>query len=242
MTQTASKRFQDSKVELESFIGIGLYTVPDASRLTGISPGRIKRWLSGYEYKSSGRTRFSPALWQPQVPKIDGQMALGFLDLIEIQFVDAFRKRGVPWKLLRLAAERAREIFKNKHPFATQRFLTDGIGIFANIQRETGEKLLLDFSRNQYAIEEVISRSLIDAIEFDGGWARRWWPLGRKRQIVIDPKRAFGQPIVVKRGVPTVVLADAYRVERSLERVSAWFVVDESAVRDAVEYEQNLAA
>ncbi len=83
---------------------------------------------------------------------------------------------------------------------------------------------------------------MVAAIDFDKNQAERWWPLGRRKQVVIDPKRSFGQPIVNEGGVPTVVLADAYRAERSIKRVVAWFDVGKAAVRDAVEYERKLAA
>ncbi len=53
-------------------------------------------------------------------------LALGFLDLIEIRFVDAFRRVGVSWATLRRANERAQEMFGGSHPFCTNRFVTDG--------------------------------------------------------------------------------------------------------------------
>jgi hypothetical protein len=33
------------------FLGIGLYTVAEAARLTCISQGRLRRWLRGYTYR-----------------------------------------------------------------------------------------------------------------------------------------------------------------------------------------------
>lgn len=235
-------RSQKATAAFETLLGVGLYTVPEASRLTGISQDRIRRWLRGYEFESSGQTRYSPPLWTPQIPQLDGRLGLAFLDLIEVQFVHAFRVHGVKWKTLRLAAWRARQIFNHHHPFATKRFLTDGHSIFAELHHETHEKSLLDLAQNQFAITQVISPSLIAAIDFDEDQAERWWPLGRRKQVVIDPKRSFGQPIVNEGGVPTVVLADAYRAERSIKRVVAWFDVGKAAVRDAVEYERKLAA
>lgn len=237
-------RSQKATAAFETLIGVGLYTVPEASRLTGVSQGRIRRWLLGYKFESSGKTRHSPALWTPQLPKIDGRLGLGFLDLIEVQFIDALRDHSVSWKTIRIAAQRARELFDHDHPFATRRFLfrTDGRKIFADLYREKREKSLLDLSANQFAFERIMGPSLVAAIDFDENQAERWWPLGRHKQVVIDPKRSFGQPIVNEGGVPTVVLADAYRAERSIKRVVAWFDIGKAAVRDAVEYERKLAA
>ncbi|HYV29140.1 MAG TPA: hypothetical protein VFA77_16520 [Candidatus Eisenbacteria bacterium] len=42
----------------------GIYTVRDAARLTGVSTGRIRRWLRGYRYRSRKKAYASPPLWQ----------------------------------------------------------------------------------------------------------------------------------------------------------------------------------
>ena len=43
----------------------------------------------------AGEDRASyPPVWQRQLPDIDGTLGLGFLDLMEARFVDAFRKAG----------------------------------------------------------------------------------------------------------------------------------------------------
>ncbi len=42
-------------------------------------------------------------------------------------------------------------------------------------------------------------------LEFSGSDIT-WWPLGKERHIVVDPKRNFGQPSAARSGVPTGVL------------------------------------
>jgi hypothetical protein len=44
------------------------------------------------------------------------------------------------------------------------------------------------------------------------------------------------------RSVPTVILARAMKVERSVERVSRWYDVPIATVRAALEYEHQIAA
>jgi hypothetical protein len=70
------------------------YTVPEAVRLSGIPQVRLRRWLRGYTYATGEGRAASPSLWQRQLPHIDGTLGLGFLDLMEVRFVDAFRKAG----------------------------------------------------------------------------------------------------------------------------------------------------
>jgi hypothetical protein len=118
---------------------------------------------------------------------------------MEARFVDAFRNAAVPWRVIRLCTERARALYGADHPFATQRFRTDGRTIFAEIARRAGEAIL-DLARSQLAFARVICQSLYARYRLRG-WRHpaRWWPLGRQTPIVLDPARSFGQPIVRAR-------------------------------------------
>ena len=226
-----------------SFIGVGIYSVPEAARLSGVSTGRIRRWLPGYTYEYRGTARASAPVWQRQLPTMDDKLALGFQDLLEVRMVDAFRKRGVTWPTLRAAAENLQKLFGVTHPFSSRRFLSDGRSVFAEISDESGGSALLDIVRTQYAFVQVLG-PLLQGVQFDQyDQASRWWPLGLKRRVVIDPARSFGQPIVSKEGVPTSLIAQAYRAARqSTAAVAQWYDLDARSVRDAVEFEQKLAA
>ena len=59
---------------------------------------------------------------------------------------------------------------------------------------------------------------------------------------MIDPERGFGAPIVARSGVPTKVLADAVKTEGSVDFVAKWYEVTPREVRDAVKFEDQLAA
>ncbi|MGH7120498.1 MAG: DUF433 domain-containing protein [Acetobacteraceae bacterium] len=229
-------------------IGIGLYTVPEAARLTGIPQARLRRWLRGYTYAAGeGRAAASQPVWQRQLPEIDGTLGLGFLDLMEARFIDAFRKAGVPWRVIRLGAERAREIGGADHPFSSQRFRTDGRTIFTEIVDQAREPQLLDLVKSQFAFARVIGPSLYAGIEFSnrdpepGEGPVRWWPLGRQTPVVIDPARNFGTPIISTGGIPTAVLADAVAAEGSVAKVARLFRLSPRSVDAALRFEQRLS-
>jgi uncharacterized protein (DUF433 family) len=225
-----------------AYFNTGIYTLRDAARLTDVSAGRIRRWLRGYRYRSRKRTYASPPLWHGQWEPIGHSLALGFLDLIEIRFVDAFLKAGVTWATLRQARERAEEMFKVSHPFCTNRFVTDGREIFVELHRETGEPSLIEIVQRQAVFGQII-KPFLKELEFaeDSGLVR-WWPLGETRLVVLDPTRNFGRPIVARHGVPTEVLAKAMKAADSVAEVARWYEVPEQEIHDAVEFEQRLAA
>jgi uncharacterized protein (DUF433 family) len=225
-----------------SYFNTSIYTVRDAARLTGVSTGRIRRWLRGYHYRSRKKEYASPPLWQGQWKPIAKSLALGFLDLIEIRLVDAFAKAGVSWITLRQAREHAEEIFGVSHPFCTNRFVTDGREIFVELHRETGEPSLIEIVRRQAVFTQII-KPFLKELEFaDGADLVRWWPLGEKRVVVLDPTRNFGRPIVARYGMPTEVPASAAKAAGSVAEVSRWYEVPEQEIEEAIEFEQRLAA
>src|SRR3546814_15438946 len=62
-----------------------------------------------------------------------------------------------------------------------------------------------------------VCSSDLKGIEFSPNDAPvRWWPMGKRSHIVIDPLRAFGQPITNGEGVPTTILAEAVVAEGSV--------------------------
>lgn len=220
-------------------IGVGLYTVPEAARLTHVPPAKIRGWINGYGGRDSSR---SPIIHR-QVPTIAGKPALGFLDLIEVRFVNWLVGYGVSWQTIRVAAERARGALGHEHPFALAKFHTDGKHVFLETQEETDDRKLLDLVKNNFAMYDVLEQSFRDGIAFDHeGVATAWRPIEGDHAIVLDPARSFGRPIDENSGVPTATLADAYTAEGSYERVASWYDVPPEAVRRAVRYEMRLSA
>lgn len=72
-------------VAMSNLVGTGIYTLPDAARLSKVSSRRIRYWLQRAE--SEGSTRGLPRLWTGQHRPIADKMVLGFLDLQEVRFV-----------------------------------------------------------------------------------------------------------------------------------------------------------
>lgn len=101
--------------------------------------------------------------------------------------------------------------------------------------------MLLELIRSQYGFRRLLEPSLKN-LEFNADHAIRWWPLSRQRSVVLDPARHFGQPIVHSASVPTHALARAVETEGSITRAARTFEVRQDEVRDAVAFEQRIAA
>jgi uncharacterized protein (DUF433 family) len=223
-----------------TLLGRGIYSVPDVARLTQIEPGTLHRWLRGYHFTHQGAKVFSGRVIFGEIEPIHDSFAMSFLDLQEARCLQEFRKRHIGWKRLREVHEKARLALDTDHPFSTGQFKTVGRDIVRDFADEHGDHVLLDVARDQTAFREFLEPYL-RGLKFIGDFPALWFPLENSRRVVVDPKRAFGHPVVSKRGVPTLVLSRSYKAEKSYERVARWYEVDVPSVRDAVEYENQLA-
>jgi uncharacterized protein (DUF433 family) len=222
-------------------LGTGFYTVPEAARLIRLPARTISRWLGGYAFTSGGRPGRMPPLWTPELPANDHHLELGFRDLIELRFVQAFVRENVDLRVIRRCLEAAREAVQDSRPFSTRRFKTDGRTIFLESLKSDGESEVIDLARGQYVIRAVLEQTFRD-LDIEGDIVVRWRPFQGRDSIVIDPRRAFGQPIAAISGVPTVALAEAVTAEGSTERVARQYEVPVAVVRDAVRFEASLQA
>ena len=64
-------------------LGVGFYSRAEARRLLRVPHETLRRWVMGYTFKErSGRSEHQTALIPPSLPRLDGQVALSFVDLI----------------------------------------------------------------------------------------------------------------------------------------------------------------
>ena len=221
----------------DDWLGLGLYTAAEASRLLHLPVAKVRRWLGGYR----GAERDYAPLWTPQLPRLDDQLGLGFLDLMQVRVVArVIKETDISLQKLRLALALARDLVHHAHPLTTARFRTDGRRFFVEIGRETDTPQLYDVLGKQYGFHRIIEPSFKD-VDLDVE-ITRWWPLGKQRSVVLDPQRSFGAPITSKSGIPTAALAQAAERHGSPREAARWYPpATEREVRDAVAFERRLA-
>ena len=222
-------------------LGRGFYGIAEAARLVKLEESRVRRWTKGYRAPKSRH-------WMPPLVGFDGvsrqpASSLSFADLIKIRHLEHFIVKGVSIRYLRAVVESARIQLNTSHPFGTHRFVTDGRSILRDVSKEFNYAALENIITSQLESEKFIESMLKGELDFDDqDVATRWWPLTKKRDVVIDPQRRFGAPISHKAGIPTSILARAYRAEGSFRAVASWHSLPWQSVRDAVVFENKLAA
>ena len=218
----------------------GFYTIHEAARLLNMqNAGVIGAWLKGRG--SHGR----PVIRRQYQP-INGAQELGFLDLIEVRFIEHFRKQGYSLQSLRRAAETARDELSCEHPFALYgaKFVARRKDIFLAVAKEESDTKLLNLVTKQFAMYVVLENLLSQGLHFDptSGLALRWRPREKEfPRVVVDPRIAFGQPILEPVRVTTDAIFSMWKAEDGrYDAVSSWFEIEESLAKEAVEFELAL--
>ncbi len=224
-----------------------MYPLARAARLVGADMRNVRRWLRGYSWKYGDERHESGPLWPLQFADdadLGSEQVFGFRDLLELRTVARFIEKGVSLKVIRSTIEVARE-YLGDYPLHSRRFVTDGRKIFLEaVERIGDDPKLLDVRGRQFAMEAVIRPSLIEGIEYsDDSQVLRWYPIPKRRLIVLDPGVQFGEPIIASAGVPTDTLAAAYFAEgKDAGMVARLYQVTRQAVNAAVAFEKQLAA
>ena len=229
-----------------SFLDVPMYPAALAGRFVKLSPGRVRRWLQGYEYAYEiGKDR-TPCL-RHKDPIVCREQPIetsyaSFLDLIDLLFVKQFLKYGLSLQRIRKALTEAQKLIGGHH-FAQRTFFTNGRSIYIKV-KEQGNAILELLSGGQWVIAPIIEE-LSHQIEFDkpSGFAQRWYPLGKKYPIVIDPAISFGQPSIIGRGISTFNVYDFFIAENEkIDSVTTWFKINKKEAGAAVEFERWLIA
>ncbi len=203
---------------------LGMYTVSEIQRLTGVHYNALYYWIRGY---TRNDIKVAQPVILPQYDILEDKYLLGFYNLIEIRIVKKLRELGVSLDAIRTANKKAQDYFKIPHPFASEKIKikTDMRSIFVDAGEEEEDNILLNLVSDEYNMGTIIKTYLRDIDVNAEKMASKWWPLSKEKTIVLDPNFNNGKPIVAKHLVPTEVLYNVYQAEGANED-AAEFVAD----------------
>jgi uncharacterized protein (DUF433 family) len=207
-----------------------LYTFGETDRIVRVSPGTSRRWLKGYHFWYQGERHEMP----PITLTTEAKEAATFVDLMEVAAIGELRKRGFSFRRIRRINAYCRLYLKKPRPLVTQQFKVAGRDIFLDADFD----ILVDVGREagMLAWREVLEPFLKD-VEYENDLARRWWPLGRERMVVVDPGRGFGLPVVEGTGVRTEIIAERHRAGDSTDQIAYDFDVTPEQIKGALRWE-----
>jgi uncharacterized protein (DUF433 family) len=209
------------------------YAYAEADRIAGVSRGTSKRWLKGYQYPGpEGTTVWRPSVSTGQLPA-DYEPGVSFLELIEIAAIGRLKDAGLALQQVRRVVDACREILRSQRPLAELRFKTDGREVFV-----AADGALLDVGprKRRLAWDEVLG-PFLTTVEYEAGLARRWWPLGPERAVLVDPDYGFGLPVVAGSGVRTEIVWEQFHAGQDFEVIASDFGLTLEQVQDAIRFE-----
>jgi uncharacterized protein (DUF433 family) len=151
------------------------------------------------------------------------------------------RKHRVALANVRSAIDHLRSQCGIDHPLADARFKTDGLSLFIEILGDLVNVSL----RGQTAIREVMEAHLERVEHDETGLASRLFPFTRygatkieqPRTVMIDPRIAFGRPVLTGTGIPTAVLADRYKAGESMQDLASDYECGRDLIEEAIRCE-----
>jgi uncharacterized protein (DUF433 family) len=213
------------------------YTIAETTRLTGLSRGRVSRYLRGYRYEGG---ELDPVISR-SIPAESTYAS--FLNLIDLLFVKKFLESGFSLQLIRKALDDARVHLGTPH-FARSTFFTSIKDIVLQLPDSSDMVTLL--TGGQMAMSIVIDE-FYEKLDFEKitnfKFVRRWYPRGKEGYIVIDPTISYGRPTIKGSGIATENIFDLYLGEnKRVEPVKSWFQIPGHHIEAAVNFETSLAA
>jgi uncharacterized protein (DUF433 family) len=215
------------------------YTVSEAAHYLYVPVATLRSWVVGRMYPVSGGARqFEPLISVPEgKPRL-----LSFTNLVEAHVLAAIRrKHGVTLPNVRSAMDHLNTQYGIDHPLVDVRFKTDGLSLFVE---RLGELVNVSMG-GQTAIREVMEAHLARVEHDDKGLAARLFPFTRfgaadvdqPRTVMIDPRIAFGRPVLAGTGIPTAVLADRYKAGESMQELATDYDCNRSLIEEAIRCE-----
>ena len=247
--KTMDDYYQLSKTEIYGVLNAPSYTLADASRLCGISKGRVSRWLRGYEYNYFYNGESRNGSQESVINRINDEKStyVSFLELIDLLFVKRFLERGFTLQRIRVLFSDARNYLDSPH-FASSHFILNGMKVFLGQKKISSEatELIALLTGGQLAFSEIVE-PIGEKIDFEDitgySLATRWYPNGKNGYIVVDPSVSFGQPTIIDTRVTTDNVYDLYLGEsKNISNVSKWYNITKNQVNSAVYFEQRIHA
>lgn len=224
-------------VGMPESVVIPRYSFAEADRLARVTAGTSRRWTRGYSYESQDGQRVR----KPPVGRTEPspELAVSFADLVEVAAIRGLRTLGFSLPKIREIVDSCQDIFESERPLLSQTFKVDGRDAF--VEREDGVLISVLRGKRRVAWDDVLG-PFLETVEYEDGWAQRWWPAGRSTQVVIDPQFGYGLPVVEGTGVRTEILVERSEAGDSSRQIAADFGVSIESIQAALQYERALAA
>jgi uncharacterized protein (DUF433 family) len=226
-----------------------LYTISEAAHYLGVPASTFGFWARGHR-PSVRRSNASKAILTTVVGGRQRQASVPFVGLAEGVVLAGIRRAGVPLQRIRPAIDALQKELGIDHVLASKALYTDGAEVLYDFAERTTEPAAAESVRRlvvartgQHVFNEVVAKYL-RRIEFaSDGYAQVIdLPGYTEAEVVVDPRRGFGQPTFRRGGAKVEDALGMFLAGESLATVAAEYGVPESQLEDALRVATRQAA
>lgn len=213
-------------------LGEGVFLVADVAKILELPLPKVRFWLLEFWNKKFGSEHGKYSFGE------DKNRAVNFLTLIEFIAFAKLREQGISAQRIQKFHKHLSGILDTKYPFAETKLLTDK----KDLWYERYDEIVRHDGKSQMTLKKIVEPYL-RKIEFDKNRiARRYFPLGKAKNVVIDPEHQFGQATIVGTNIKVKTIYALYEGDESIENICELYNLKEKQVTDAITYCEKLAA
>lgn len=239
------------QVTVDRRFDVPLYTFAEAARALEVSPTTLATWGRGYKRVPPGRP---PVVGAPVITTVSGtrpgEPSIPFIGLAEGMVLAAMRHAGVPMQRIRPALDALSEEMGIDHALASKRLYTDGAELLFDYAGKSSDPhasdtMQLVVVRNgQHVFVDVIEQYLrqIEYSPGDGYAQLIRLPGYQVAEVVADPARSFGQPILAHGGVRVADVLGRFWAGEDLAEVADDYGLRLADIEDVVRVASRRAA
>lgn len=214
------------------------YPFSEAAHYLNMPETTLRAWCVGTTYRHKNEKRqFEPVI------QLDGERheGLSFLNLVECHVLAAIRRQyRLSLPMVRKALLYVSDRLDIDRPLAHAKFQTDGVDLLV----EQLDDLVNVSRRGQLEMKSVLMAHLKRIQRDPEGVPIKLFPFTRKEAredspapVEINPRIAFGRPVLVGRGVPTAVLADRFKAGDTLADLAGDYDTSTEEIEEAIRCE-----
>jgi uncharacterized protein (DUF433 family) len=218
-------------------IARAIFTLRETAAYLDVPKSTVHWWARPPEAKHPLITCFPAHGRQATVP---------FIGFAEAFVLSSFRRAGVPLQRIRPAVEVLAKEIGVEHALASKRLFTDGAEVLFDYANKRGERKVMELVvvRTQQRQFSGVVKDYLKRIHYGGdGWADSVrLPTYANAEVIVDPKVAFGLPLVVHGGARVEDLVDRFQAGDSVKEIAADFSVPPDQVEDVIRVATRAAA
>jgi len=205
------------------------YRLPEAASMVGLPTSTLRSWVRGRSFPiRDGQGRSEPIIIAPDA------RALSFTNVVEAHVLAAMRRRyDLDLDTIRRAVRWVTDVMRVDHPLARVQFKTDKLNLFVE---HLGDVISAS-DGGQLGMRKVLDLYL-ERIEYGkDDRAVRLFPLYRAnapRVVVIDPRVAFGRPVIAGTAAPIADIADRRDAGESVADLALDYDVTPEEIEEAL--------